>query len=428
MKSILKKVIMSVLQFEARMALFRHKPKIVAVTGTVGKTSTKDVIYECLKPYFNTRKSEKSFNSDIGLPLTILGLQNAWSSPIGWIWNLILGFFVLFDTRYPNWLVLEIGIDRPGDMKKVAKWLKTDVVVFTKFSQTPVHVEYFDSPKEVIFEKSLLADTLKIDGTLILNRDDEEVFALGERARRKHISYGFHTLSDIKASNQEFLYDDSNKLVGIIFRADYGGSSIPVRIIGSLGQGQVYGALAGLAVGTALGINIVSLSDAISGYQPPNGRMRIISGIKNCQIIDDTYNSSPVALSSAIATFKEIKAKRKIAILGDMLELGKYSIDEHKKIGKNVAGFVDMFVAVGERMKIAVDEALSNGMREEVVLHFDTSSDAGAYIQNLIKEGDIILVKGSQSIRMEKIVEEIMAVPDKKAELLVRQDKEWQNR
>ena len=428
MKSILRRILIYILQIEARLMLWRHKPKIVAITGTVGKTSTKDVIFECIKPYFYARKSEKSYNSEIGLPLTILGLDNAWNNPLKWFWNIIFGFFVFFNSKYPSWLVLEIGIDRPGDMKKVSRWLKTDIVVFTKFSQIPVHVEYFDSPDEVIAEKSLLADTLKIDGTLILNRDDEEVFAIRERAKRKNISYGFNSSSDIIASNQEYLYDSSGKLIGIIFRADYEGNSIPVRIIGSLGQGQVYSALSALSVGTALGLNSISLSESISTYSPPQGRMMILPGINKSQIIDDTYNSSPVALRSALLTLNEIKATRKVAVLGDMLELGKYTVEEHKKIGKEVAEFVGLFVAVGERMKVAVENALSNGMKEEQVLHFDTSKEAGEYLQNLIREDDIVLVKGSQSIRMEKVVEEIMAEPEKKAELLVRQDEEWKKR
>ncbi len=428
MREILRKIIIYILKIEARMVLFRHRPRIVAITGSVGKTSTKDVIFECLKPYFYTRKSEKSFNSEIGLPLTILGLSNAWNNPFKWFWNLFVGLLNFITPKYPRWLVLEIGIDRPADMKKVASWLKTDVVVFTKFSRVPVHVEYFDSPEDVIVEKSLLADTLRKDGVLILNRDDEDVFAIKEKAKRKSVSYGFDKSSDIQASNQEFLYDSGGRLLGIIFRADYDGNSIPIRIVGSLGQGQVYSALSALAVGMALGLNPVSLSEASSAYHPPAGRMRILRGIKNSQIIDDTYNSSPVALISALETLKKIVAKRKIVVLGDMLELGKYSEDEHKKIGKEVANFADLFVAVGSSMKFAVEEALSNGMREENILHFDTSKEAGLYLQNLIEDGDLVLVKGSQSIRMERVVEEVMGEPDRKKELLVRQEEEWEHR
>lgn len=408
--------------------LWRHRPKVVAVTGSVGKTSTKDAIFECLKGAFYARKSEKSYNSEIGLPLTILGLKNAWNNPALWGWNIILGFLVIFKPKYPQWLVLEVGVDHPGDMRKVAEWLATDIVVITRFSKVPVHVEHFATPEEVAREKSLLVGTLRKDGVLILNRDDKDVFALKEIAKRRNISFGFEESADIRASNAEFLYDSAGKLIGTIFRADYEGSSIPVRIIGSVGKAQIYSALAALGVGSALGQNAVSLSEALGSYTPASGRMRLVEGIKGTQIIDDTYNASPVATSSALNALAETKAKRKIAILGDMMELGRFAADEHKNVGKLASETANIFVAVGIRMRYAAESALQNGMRDECVLQFDTSTEAGAYIQNILKEGDVVLVKGSQSMRMERVVEEIMLEPEKKEKLLVRQNEEWLKR
>lgn len=425
MKESLKKIIIQILKYEARLVLWRHKPKVVAITGSVGKTSTKDAIFECLKGAFYARKSEKSYNSEIGLPLTILGLKNAWNNPALWAWNIILGFLAIFKSKYPHWLVLEVGVDHPGDMRKVAEWLKTDIVVITRFSKVPVHVEHFATPEEVNKEKSLLVGTLKKDGILILNRDDKDVFALKEIAKRRNISFGFEESADIRASNDEFLYDSAGKLIGLIFRADYEGSSIPVRIIGSVGSAQIYSALAALAVGSALGQNAVSLSEALSAYTLAPGRMRLIAGIKDAQIIDDSYNASPVATASALNALAETKSERKIAVLGDMMELGRFAADEHKNIGKFASEAVNIFVAVGIRMRYAAESALQNGMRDEHVFQFDTAEEAGAYIQNIIKEGDVVLVKGSQSMRMERVVEEIMLEPDKKEKLLVRQNEEW---
>jgi UDP-N-acetylmuramyl pentapeptide synthase len=428
MKETFKKIIVTILKLEARAVIYRHKPKIVAITGSVGKTSTKDAIFECLRKQYSTRKSQKSFNSEIGLPLTILGLPNAWNNPFGWVKNILLGFFVIFKNKYPEWLVLEIGIDRPGDMQKVAEWLKTDIVVITKFSKVPVHVEFFNSPEEVMREKSLLVSTLKSEGILILNKDDEDVFALKEKAKKRNFSFGFDESADIKASNYEILFDADEKILGLIFRADYEGSSIPVRIIGSIGKSQVYSALAAISVGAALGINAVSISESLTSYIPAAGRMRVIKGIKESQIIDDTYNASPVAVEAALDTTSSIKAIRRIAVLGDMMELGKFSTEEHKKVGKKVAETVDYFIAVGIRMRYAAEAAMSHGMSEKNILQFDTAEEAGAYFQNLIREGDLVLVKGSQSTRMEKVVEEIMNNPTEKDNLLVRQDEEWSKR
>ena len=165
MKSFLKTIITSILTVEARLVLWKYKPKIVAVTGSVGKTSTKDAIYTILKHHGIVRKSQKSFNSEIGIPLTILNCDNGWSNPFIWSKNIIEGLLLLLlPNKYPEILVLEVGADRPGDIKKVSQWLKPDVVVFTAIGKTPVHVEYFSSTDELVSEKANLVRALKPDG------------------------------------------------------------------------------------------------------------------------------------------------------------------------------------------------------------------------------------------------------------------------
>ena len=143
MRSIFKSLIVNILTFEAKLLLRRAKPKIIAVTGNVGKTSTKDAIYEVLRNHVHARKSEKSFNSELGVPLSVLGLDNAWSNPLLWIKNLVDGLILaLFPANYPKFLVLEMGVDRPGDMKALTDWITPDVVVITRLPEVPVHVEY----------------------------------------------------------------------------------------------------------------------------------------------------------------------------------------------------------------------------------------------------------------------------------------------
>src|SRR3989344_2082713 len=167
MRSVFKQLVVTLLRLEARAVLKKYKPKIVAVTGSVGKTSAKDAIYSVLAEGSHVRKSEKSFNSEIGLPLTILGAPNAWSNPLKWIENLFDGLFlIIFPAKYPEWLVLEVGADRPGDIKSLATWLPVDVAVITRLPEVPVHVEYFDSPEEVVEEKAALIHALKSGGTL----------------------------------------------------------------------------------------------------------------------------------------------------------------------------------------------------------------------------------------------------------------------
>jgi UDP-N-acetylmuramoyl-tripeptide--D-alanyl-D-alanine ligase len=175
-----------------------YKPRIVAITGSVGKTSTKDAIYSVLAPHVFVRKSEKSFNSEIGIPLTILGRPNAWNNPFGWLENLIDGLvLIVWRTKYPEWLVLEVGADRPGDISSVAKWLRADIVVITRLPDVPVHVEFFDSPEDVIREKASLLRALKPDGTFVANADDEKVLALRDDVPGQSMTFGFSLGSDI---------------------------------------------------------------------------------------------------------------------------------------------------------------------------------------------------------------------------------------
>ena len=141
MKDLFKNIVVSILTLEAQILLRRTKPTIIAVTGSVGKTSTKDAIFSVLKNYRKTRKSEKSFNSEIGVPLSVLGLPNAWNNPVLWMWNIIEGFFIAcFSRDYPEVLVLETGVDRQGDMKRLTAWLKPDIAVITRLPDVPVHV------------------------------------------------------------------------------------------------------------------------------------------------------------------------------------------------------------------------------------------------------------------------------------------------
>ncbi len=428
MKSILKNIVVKILSWEAKLALHHYSPKIIAVTGSVGKTSTKDAIFGIISGKFNVRKNDKSFNSEIGVPLTILGLPNAWSNPFKWIWNIKLGFWkIFFSPNYPRILVLEIGADKPNDIKNIVSWLKPDIAVVTALADVPVHVENFGSSEKLYEEKGLLIEALSPRGIAVLYADDQRVLAMKKRTQSRKILFGMHGPVDVLGSYPIFIYDEKERPKGISFRIDHNGNSIPIEINGSVGFGNVYSALAAAAVAVNLGMNVLEIAERSKNIQTPLGRMKILEGIKNAVIIDDTYNSSPVAAELALNTLKELKCSgRKIAALGDMLELGQYSESEHKRIGKIVATSADMLITVGVKSRWIAEAAFNNGMNENKILQFDESREAGSYVQNILEKGDIILAKGSQGIRMEKFVEEIMAHPERQEELLVRQAKAWQ--
>ena len=432
MKKILKKIIVFILRIEARLVLRKYKPKIVAVTGSVGKTTAKDAIYAVLSSAFFVRKSEKSFNSEIGVPLTILGCQNAWNNPFIWLKNIFSGLAViLLKNHYPKWIVLEVGADQPGDIENIAKWLKPDIAVLTRFAKIPVHVEFFKSPQDLINEKKILAFYIKKGGTLIINNDDEDMRPVKTPEGVQIISYGFNEGAGVAGSNEQIIYDNS-KPAGVSFKVDYAGKSMPIVLKGVLGRQHIYPVLAALAVGTSQDLNIISISQSLGeeGRTQP-GRMRILDGIKKTVLIDDSYNASPLAAEKALIVLGETETQiggRKIAVLGDMMELGKYSTDEHKKIGRLAAQRADVLATVGLRSKHIAEGALLNGLSEKNVFQFEEAKQAGLFLQNFIEAGDIILIKGSQAIRMEKIAEEIMARPERKKDLLARQETEWLKR
>lgn len=433
MKNFLKKIIVAIITWEARLILKKYKPAIIAVTGNVGKTSTKDAIYTILSTSVHVRKSEKSFNSETGVPLTILGCPSGWNNPFLWISNIFHGLELLIGNRkYPSCLVLEVGADRPGDIKKISALLKPDVVVLTRFSHVPVHVEFFESRAELIKEKGYLVDALKQGGTLVLNFDDEDVMKFKAKAKGKVVTFGFSPGADIVGSHEHVLLEERKNVFlpkGVSFRIDWSGNSMPVVLNGVLGLQHLYPVLAAVAVGSARGMNMVAITEALLNHNPPRGRMNIIPGLNSSIIIDDTYNSSPVAVHEALDTMRKMEIKgRKIAVLGDMLELGKYSIDAHKKIGEHAAETADMLIVIGLRALYIKEGALGKGMPSRKMAVFEDSTIAAPEVAAKIKKGDVVLVKGSQSMRMERIVEALMAEPEKKGELLVRQDAEWLRR
>ena len=424
-----KQCVILIITWEARLALMRHKPRIIAVTGSVGKTTTKDAIFSALAGVEHVRKSAKSFNSEIGVPLTILGCDNGWNNPFKWLMNIATGVVVILKKDYPKWLVLEVGADRPGDIKRTAVWLRPDIAVITGVPEIPVHVEYFKSPEDVVREKRALAEHLKPGGKLILNGDDARMREIHGSFRGSAVTYGMESNNDFFASHEEICYQDGLP-VGMQFRVDHAGSSVPVSVFGALGRPRIYAALAAIAVADVVGIDTVTAAGALMSWDPPPGRVRIIPGMKGSILIDDTYNSSPSAALAALDTLKDVRAGRRIAVMGDMLELGKYSRDAHRQVGERAAACADILITIGFRARAMAEAALDAGLKEENIRQYEKDDTARATDELLadVREGDVILVIGSQGMRMERIVRALMNEPAQAADLLVRMDREWQTR
>jgi UDP-N-acetylmuramoyl-tripeptide--D-alanyl-D-alanine ligase len=427
----MKQLIQYILKILSKAVLWRYGPEVIGITGSIGKTSAKDAIYAVLKSKFLARKNIKNYNNEIGLPLTIIGENSGGSSAKEWIKIIFRSMRLLVrrEADYPKMLILEMGVDRPGDMAYLNKIVQARIGVITYIGQS--HIEFFGSEDGIRKEKELLIKNLPSDGWAIINYDNEGARQIGDNSKVKNLAYGLSEKSAVRAMEVALSYDEDNmRLRGTSFKLGYDGSFVPVLLPDVLGLPAVYAALAGAAAGIIYGMNLVEISQALKYYIQPKGRLNLINGINDSLIIDDTYNSSPPSTILALETAGQIKrGKFRWAVLGDMLELGGISKSAHRKIGEYILdNNFNRLVTVGSDAVEIGDTARKLGMKAENIFHFLDSISAGRFLKSAIAENDLLLIKGSQGMRMERIVKEIMAEPEKARDLLVRQDKEWNNK
>lgn len=417
----------------ARKQIAAHQPHVVAVTGSVGKTSTRTAITHALSARFRVRTAKKNYNNEIGVPLAILGETSPGRN--AWEWVKILAHNWK-EEDMPEYLVLEYGADKQGDIAHLCSIAKPEVAVITAVS--PVHVANYPSLDALIEEKASLGDAVDENGLVVLNMDNEYTRNLKNRYRARVVTYGMHHPADIRAENVEFFTrkdGDGRFMPGeqfarltatIITTAE----RAEICLTDCISETVLSSALAAIAVAQFYG---VPLADAVHALEkqtrPVSGRLNPIPGIRGSLILDDSYNAAPASVMAALDVLPAFTPgetrDRYIAVLGDMAELGTHSEEEHRKVGRRVAEVANLFLAVGPNMRIAADEAIAAGMNRDAVEWFKDSTEAGRYLDHHVQGGDIVLIKGSQSMRMERAVKDIMAEPLKAEELLVRQESKW---
>ncbi|MBI5221448.1 MAG: UDP-N-acetylmuramoyl-tripeptide--D-alanyl-D-alanine ligase [Candidatus Magasanikbacteria bacterium] len=433
MKDKLKNKLETILRILAIKIFNKYQPEVVAITGSVGKTSTKEAIYTVLKTSFNVRKNIKNYNNEIGIPLTIIGVESGGRSALKWFgvfWR-AAKLIIFKDKNYPKILVLEMGADHPGDIKYLTDFVPVKVGVVTRVAS--VHLEFFGSLENVAKEKGILVQTLSRDGYAVLNADDRLVAQMAKTTKAKVLTFGLlpHAqvlAKEIAVSQEVDIKKDIAQIKGVSFKISYQGITMPVLLPKVIGQHLVYTALAAISVGLIYQINLHTIIESLKDFESPKGRMRLIKGIKNTLIIDDTYNSSPLSARKALYELGHLNIgnNNKFAVLGDMLELGKYTEAGHREVGEAVFDYhLDYLITVGEMSRDIVRGAVEAGMDQDHCFNFKDSIEAGRFVQQRIKEGDVILIKGSQGMRMEHAVKEIMAEPQRAKELLVRQGEDW---
>jgi len=434
----MKQILQKFLQRSARDVIRQHQPHIIGITGNVGKTTTREVLARYLEhTESDVRSPMKNYNNEWGVPFTILGKAPKPGKP--WTWLSVLWTALRMKRKnasYPSVLVLEIGVDAPGDMDTFTQdFLYVDTLILTNIGENPVHKEFFQSTGELAKEKLKLLSILKEDGTLIYNADEPRFKSLPNRTTKigTVLSFGLNN-ADFQAKNisQSLTTDTSRwELHGsglvpyVSFIVVHRGASVPIDIPYMFAKTQVYMVLPVIAYAVSHGTNLVSVSNRLT-YAPTPGRLRFLEGMNGSVVIDDTYNAAPQAMHQALDVFESLNTSeaRCVAILGDMKELGDDTVSIHKELVEPLMKYADIFVGVGECMKEVSKEIQDEPLIE--TLSFSTSQEAAEWARHHINDEDIIVVKGAQSMRMERVVKAIMAYPEYAKQVLARQDRGWE--
>lgn len=421
----MRNIIILILRILTQRVLRRYQPTIIGVTGSVGKTTTKDAIYTVLKQRFSVAKSMDNINNEIGVPCAVLGITPAGThehhatigTRIKFLGGLLNACWIAYGPKkknFPRIYVLELGADKPGDMQYLAAMLRPQVAVVTAVGSVPVHVEYYPGPEAVAREKSRILSFIRERGLAVLNADDPIVARMKSDVAGPVKTFGLQKDRDLWASDVSY-YINEDQIEGLSFKLHRGKEVfLPVKLPGFIGAHQVYAVLAATAVGLYFEMNLLEIVGAFELLEVPDKRMMILRGTEKTMIIDDTYNASPLSMKAALEALREFgQTMRKlnpqiphktIAVIGDMKELGQFSEAEHKKIGEVAAKNANYLITLGAMAKRAADHA-KESMEADHVFSFLSASEAALKIQEIKERGDIILVKGSRAMKMEQIVD-----------------------
>lgn len=442
MKQFIRNLVVSALSNLSRRTLAKHNPNVVAITGNIGKTTTKDYIYSFLKYKYGdgVRASLKSENSEFGVNLTILGVKNAWGNVFAWlkiIWQSYLDLFK--DLPYPKILVLEVGADKPGDISYITSIVKPEMVVLTAFQKSPTHGEFFLNIDQHINEKKVLVDRMEDNGFIVFNYDDKIMRAIAEEKKRECetvqlYSYGTSGEANVIVLENTNLYNEDAEVVGMKTRLGINFphlvEEIELRLPGIVGDAHTYSIAAAVCICILNGFTKEEIIEASKGLEFAKSRMRLLNGVNKLRIIDDSYNSSPKAAINAIDTVSKILSKgKKIAVLGHMAELGAKTENEHFNIGLLASRFFDSIIVSGKYNEFYLEGIRAGKFDLSKVFLAKDPKEVLSILSdnNLLKPYDLLLVKGSQSARLEKVVVELLENPIDREEVC-RQDPEWLKR
>ena len=406
-----EQLIQWVLRWFAERILRKYKPMVIGITGSVGKSTTKEMIFTALENYFRVRKSDKNYNNEIGVPLAIIGVNGDKKNIWQWLRVVIKSICLLiFPYQYPDVLVLELAADQVGDIKYFCKFIPIDIGVVTNVGIS--HLEKFKTKENIFKEKTYLLKQAK--KLALYNGDNIQGEDLKREISGKVETFGFDEGLTWRVLDVKYSYTSDGLVKGISFKVQHKQKIFSGQLNNVVGYPYLLGLIPALAVANYLKISLTEILRSLQNFSSISGHLSLRKGLKNVAVIDDTYNSAPSSVAEALKVVKNIKAKRKIVVLGDMLELGKMEKKAHRLVGEKVAmvGEDVFFVAVGERMKLAQSSFQKKIKRINFgnyqVKWFDNSIQAGEFLKKHIQSGDVVLVKGSRGMKMEEVVERLV--------------------
>lgn len=419
----MRSVVIKILKILAILTLFRYQPKIIGITGSVGKTSTKEAIWHVLNSKFTVRGTIGNYNNELGVPLTVIGEKSGGKNIFIWLWVFLKAKLKLFFCVYPKVLVLEMGTDRPGDIAYLLKMVKyLDVAVLTDIGIS--HMEFFGSVQQLAKEKFSIIKGLNPLGVAVINLDNQRILEGKDQIKNKILSYGFSEQAEVKISDYQVIKNSDDQW-GVNYKIHYKGTVVPFFLPNVVGLPVVHAFTAATAVGLSFGMNLVEISEMGKTFRLPSGRLHIIKGVQDTTILDDTYNAAPASTLAALNALSEIATGRKLVVLGTMAELGNATAEGLRLVSEKINSLgIDLAVLVGDQSEVLKKNLLQIKF-VGLILEFKSSTDCAEKILEIIQTGDTVLVKGSQSARMEKVVKKIMANPKDAEKLLVRQSGEW---
>ncbi len=356
----------------------RFAVEVVGVTGSVGKTTTKELAAAVLGQRYRVLRSPGNYNTEIGLPLALLDLRP--------------GHQVA---------VLEMGMRGPGQIRYLARLARPRAGILTLIAET--HAELLGSVEAVARAKRELVEELPPGGVAVLNADDPRQRPMAAATRARVIWYGLGGGADVTAAD---LVPRGSGVRFTLRAPRLAAGEAPVDLP-LPGRHHVADALAAAAVGLAFGLGLEEIARGLASASLPEMRSRIVEA-GSLKLIDDTYNASPASVKAALETLAQVAPGRRVAVLGDMLELGDYSLEGHREVGR-AAAQVDLLVTVGTRARHARDAAVEAGLPPERALHCADRDEALERLKGLLRPGDTVLVKGSRAMRMEEIVSGLQA-------------------